>query len=207
MKKKKKKTARRKSAAGGHDRELREHLVALLKGGGAHVHFMDAIDGFPEAQRGAFIESLPHSGWQLVEHVRLAQWDILEFSRNPKHKSPGFPEGYWPKTPVPPNDAAWDNCVNQFQHDLKEMIKLVKKSADRLVRKDSARRRADNSAPSAGAGGSQLLPPGTTGGFAARAGSLAGAVEKIGPEQIHRLQKNRRWTSMDYWACKRQKWR
>jgi len=104
---------------------LREQLVALLKGGGAHVHFMDALDGFPEAKRGTFVEGLPHTGWQLIEHVRIAQWDILEFSRDPKHVSPGFPEGYWPKTPVPPDQAAWQKCVEAFQHDLNEMIKLV----------------------------------------------------------------------------------
>jgi hypothetical protein len=61
-----------------------------------------------------------------MEHVRIAQRDILEFSRNPKHVSPGFPEGYWPKTPVPPNEAAWEESVQAFQRDLQEMIKLVK---------------------------------------------------------------------------------
>jgi len=74
-------------------RRWREHLVSLLKGGGAHVHFMDAIDGFPEAKRGAFVEGLRHTVWQLMEHVRIAQRDILEFSRNPKHVSPGFSRG------------------------------------------------------------------------------------------------------------------
>jgi hypothetical protein len=126
VKKKAKKATKKKSAAKNHNEALREHLVALLKGGGAHVHFMDAIDGFPEGKRGAFIESLPHTGWQLLEHVRIAQWDILEFSRDPKHKSPGFPEGYWPKTPMPTDDAAWKSCAKAFQHDLQEMIKLVK---------------------------------------------------------------------------------
>ena len=126
VKKRTKKTKKKKSAAGNRDEALREHVIALLKGGGAHVHFMDAIDGFPEAQRGAYIEGLPHTGWQLLEHVRIAQWDILEFSRNSKHVSPGFPEGYWPKTPVPPEDSAWDKCVEAFQQDLKEMVKLVK---------------------------------------------------------------------------------
>jgi hypothetical protein len=87
---------------------------------------MDAIDGFPEAKRGAFVEGLRHTVWQLMEHVRIAQRDILEFSRNPKHVSPGFPEGYWPKTPVPPNEAAWEESVQAFQRDLQEMIKLVK---------------------------------------------------------------------------------
>jgi hypothetical protein len=61
-----------------------------------------------------------------MEHVRIAQWDILEFSRDAKHVSPGFPEGYWPKTPLPPDDAAWEKSVQAFQHDLQEMIKLVK---------------------------------------------------------------------------------
>jgi hypothetical protein len=125
-KKKIKKASKKKTAPGNHDQALREHLVNLLKGGGAHVHFMDAIDGFPEAKRGAFMEGTRHTGWQLLEHVRIAQWDILEFSRNPKHVSPGFPEGYWPKTPVPPDDAAWDKTVKAFQDDLQEMIKLVK---------------------------------------------------------------------------------
>jgi hypothetical protein len=126
VKKKAKRTAKKKSNAGNHDQELREHLVALLKGGQAHVHFMDAIDDFPEPKRGAFVEGLPHTGWQLMEHARIAQWDILEFSRDPRHVSPGFPEGYWPKTPVPPDETAWEKSVREFQHDLQEMIKLVK---------------------------------------------------------------------------------
>ena len=125
MKKKNKRITKKKSTGANHDQALREQLVALLKGGGAHVHFMDALDGFPEAKRGTFVEGLPHTGWQLIEHVRIAQWDILEFSRDPKHVSPGFPEGYWPKTPVPPDQAAWQKCVEAFQHDLNEMIKLV----------------------------------------------------------------------------------
>jgi hypothetical protein len=126
VKKKAKRTTKTKKNAANHDQVLREHLVNVLKGGEAHVHFMDAIDGFPEPKRGAFIEGLPHTGWQLLEHVRIAQWDILEFSCNPKHVSPGFPEGYWPKTPVPPDESAWDKSVAAFQHDLQEMVKLVK---------------------------------------------------------------------------------
>jgi hypothetical protein len=126
VKKKVKKSPKKKNKPGNQNTALREHLVALLKGGGAHVHFMDAVDGFPEAKRGSFVEGLPHTGWQLLEHARIAQWDILEFSRNPKHVSPGFPEGYWPKTPGPPDVAAWEKSVQSFQHDLQEMIKLVK---------------------------------------------------------------------------------
>src|SRR5437016_14592783 len=85
---------------------------------------MDAIEGFPEAKRGAFVEGLRHTGWQLMEHVRIAQRDILEFSRNAKHVSPGFPEGYWPKTPVPSDDPAWEESVPAFRYDLQETIKL-----------------------------------------------------------------------------------
>ena len=118
----------RPSAAnpGMNDAALRKHLIDVLKGGSAHVQFMDALEGFPPNKRGTFAPGLPHTGWQLLEHSRIAQWDILEFSRNPKHVSPGFPEGYWPKTPGPPADAEWDKSVQSFQHDLNEMIELVK---------------------------------------------------------------------------------
>jgi hypothetical protein len=125
VKKKSKGITKKKTKAVNHDQALRDQLVSLLKGGQAHVHFMDAMDGFPEAKRGTFVEGLPHTGWQLLEHARIAQWDILEFSCNPKHVSPGFPEGYWPKTPVPPDEAGWEKSVQAFQHDLQQMIKLV----------------------------------------------------------------------------------
>lgn len=117
------------------DKTLREHLVYLLKGGGAHVHFEDALTGFPKSKRGVFGKGLTHTGWQLLEHVRIAQWDILEFSRNAKHVSPDFPAGYWPKTPLPPNDAAWEKSTKSFQRDLKEMIALVKNPKTDLLTK------------------------------------------------------------------------
>lgn len=104
---------------------LRKHLVALLRGGEAHIQFADALTDFPADKRGAFADGLPHTGWQLLEHARIAQWDILEFSRNAKHVSPDFPEGYWPKTPLPPGDAAWSRSVKAFQRDLQEMIALL----------------------------------------------------------------------------------
>ncbi len=133
MKKKKSKTrakakstSSKKSATGHNDAALRQHLVDLLKGGSAHVHFMDALEGFPPNKRGTFAPGLPHTGWQLLEHSRIAQWDILEFSRNPKHVSPGFPEGYWPKTPGPPSEAEWEKSVQEFQRDLDEMVALVR---------------------------------------------------------------------------------
>jgi DinB superfamily len=133
MKKKKttKKTAKPKTkktaskSSPNTDRELREQVVYLLKGGGAHVHFMDALDDFPSGKYGTFANALPHTGWQLLEHTRLAQWDILEFSRNPKHVSPPFPAGYWPKTPMPADEKAWQESVAAFQRDLQDMVHLV----------------------------------------------------------------------------------
>jgi hypothetical protein len=117
----------RKNGAGTTDGTavLREQLASLLKGGGAHVQFMDAITGFPETKRGTYVQGLPHTGWQLLEHARIAQWDILEFSRNASHVSPDFPEGYWPKTPGPPSEEAWQDSVAAFRRDLRDMIRLV----------------------------------------------------------------------------------
>lgn len=106
--------------------QLREHLLGLLGGGNAHGGFDDAIEGFPAKLRGIRPQGLPHSGWMLLEHLRIAQWDILEFSRNSKHKSPQWPEGYWPKHPEPPNADAWDQSVEQFRRDAKEMEALVR---------------------------------------------------------------------------------
>lgn len=111
--------------SGNADRELREQVVYLLKGGGAHVHFSDALDDFPSGKYGTFANALPHTGWQLLEHARLAQWDILEFSRNPKHVSPPFPAGYWPKTPMPADEKAWQESVAAFQRDLQDVVHLV----------------------------------------------------------------------------------
>jgi hypothetical protein len=127
MKKKKtiKKPAPKSKPSSNTDRELREQLVYLLKGGGAHVHFTDGLDDFPAGKYGTFANALPHTGWQLLEHSRIAQRDILEFSRNPKHVSPDFPGGYWPKTPMPPDDKAWHNSVAAFQKDLTDMVRLV----------------------------------------------------------------------------------
>ena len=114
-----------RSAKINSDKSLRNHLVELLKGGSAHVGFADALQDFPADKRGAFAEGLPHTGWQLLEHARIAQWDILEFSRDAKHVSPNFPEGYWPPTPVPPDDAAWTKSLKAFDRDLRALVALV----------------------------------------------------------------------------------
>src|SRR4051794_17811121 len=75
---------------------LREHLLYLLKGGGAHLTFDKAVAGLPAGLRGAKPAGVPHTPWRLLEHLRIAQWDILEFTRDPRHASPPWPEGYWP---------------------------------------------------------------------------------------------------------------
>jgi hypothetical protein len=114
-----------KRSSTGVDPFLRRHLVYLLGDGGAHVDFDTAIARFPAAQRGARIAGAPHTAWQLLEHLRIAQWDILEFSRNAGHVSPKFPDGYWPNTDSPPSARAWNKSVRTFQKDLRAMIRLV----------------------------------------------------------------------------------
>ena len=104
---------------------LREHLLELLKGGHAHATFDDAVKNLPAKLQGAKPQNFPHSPWMLVEHLRIAQHDILEFSRNGKHKSPKWPDGYWPKEAAPPSAAAWDKSVEQFQSDMEAMKSLV----------------------------------------------------------------------------------
>jgi hypothetical protein len=107
------------------DRDLRRHLLYLLRGGGAHVHFDDALRGLPPRFRGKPPAGFPYTAWQLLEHMRLAQWDILEFSRNPRHVSPDWPAGYWPKTPAPPSAAAWSRSIKSFRADLAAIQALV----------------------------------------------------------------------------------
>jgi hypothetical protein len=121
---------RRESRAKGggslvNDKVLREQLAKLLEGGMAHASWQDVVADMPENLRGVKPEGSPHTAWQLLEHLRIAQWDILEFSRNSKHVSPQFPEGYWPSTDAPPNAEAWEKSAKAFGRDLAEMKKLV----------------------------------------------------------------------------------
>jgi DinB superfamily len=108
-----------------HDKQLREHLLFLLDGGGAHAKFNDAVKDMPENLRGIRPDKFPHSAWMLLEHLRIAQWDILEFSRNPKYEARKWPDDYWPKDAAPPNAAAWDKSIQQFRKDLKALQDLV----------------------------------------------------------------------------------
>ena len=104
---------------------LRQQLLDLLRGGHAHADFDAAVANFPSQLRGKKPKGAPYTAWQLLEHLRIAQWDILEFSRNPKHVSPPWPDSYWPKTEAPPSASAWNNSVRSFRADLKAMAKLV----------------------------------------------------------------------------------
>src|ERR1700728_1181714 len=104
---------------------LRKELDRLLSGKGAHADFDAAVADFPAKLRGVKPEGAPHTAWDLLEHLRIAQWDMLEFSRDAKHVSPAWPEGYWPKSAEPESAAAWEKSVKSFQHDLAAMRKLV----------------------------------------------------------------------------------
>jgi hypothetical protein len=107
------------------DKALREHVLYLLDGGGAHAKFDEVVADIPPKLLGQKPAGLPHSLWMLLEHLRIAQWDILEFSRSPKHASPKWPEGYWPKTDAPPSPTAWNASIKKFRQDLKAMQHLV----------------------------------------------------------------------------------
>ena len=106
--------------------QLVAHLEYLLLGGGAHLDLEKAVAGFPAELRGKTADGLKHSAWQLLEHMRICQWDILEFSRDPNHVSPAWPEGCWPSSPEPPNESAWDECLESIKKDLKEMLALIR---------------------------------------------------------------------------------
>lgn len=107
------------------DAALREHVVNLLTGGHAHATFEQAVKGLPVEMRGKVPKGAEHSPWQLLEHLRLAQWDILDFSRNAKYKTMKWPDDYWPKEKAPADEKAWDKSVRAFKKDLKEMVALV----------------------------------------------------------------------------------
>jgi hypothetical protein len=114
---------------------MKEELLELLRGGSAHVHLDAALAGLPVKLRGEKPKGAEHTPWQLLEHIRIAQWDILEFSRNPKHVSPEWPAGYWPTAAAPPSDAAWRTSVKKVREDREAFEKLLaSKKVDLLKR-------------------------------------------------------------------------
>jgi hypothetical protein len=112
---------------------LRQHLDNLLRMKGAHLTFHAAVTDFPVALRGAKPPGVPHSAWQLVEHMRIAQQDILDFSRNQGYQEKKFPDDYWPAGEAPPREASWDTSVQQFQSDLKELQTLIADTKNDLL--------------------------------------------------------------------------
>jgi hypothetical protein len=103
-------------------------ILKLISGGGAHATLDDALEGLPAKLRGAKPDKLPYSIWQLVEHIRIAQWDMLEFSKDEEHQSPKWPDDYWVKETAPEDDAEWEKSIKQIKSDQEEFVKLLKDS-------------------------------------------------------------------------------
>jgi hypothetical protein len=118
-----------------HDYSLRDHLLSLLSGGNAHITFDDFVKDFPADKCGERIDGLPYTAWQVLEHVRIAQWDILEFTRDASHVSPKWPEGYWPPQDQTGTADAWRGTVAKFGMNLKEIQDLIADPATDLFAK------------------------------------------------------------------------
>ena len=108
-----------------NDKALRKHLLYLLQEGGAHLDFDTAVKDMPFKLQGQKPKGGEHSPWQLLEHLRIALWDIVEFSRDPKHVSPEFPSGYWPKTQAPTDEKAWNKSAAAYRTHFRALTELV----------------------------------------------------------------------------------
>ena len=120
-----------------NDQPLRDHVLYVLRGEGAHITFEDFVAGFPIERCGEHLEGLPYTAWQVLEHMRIAQWDILEFSRDASHVSPKWPEGYWPPQDQVGEAELWNETVSKFRDDAKQMQELVANPATDLLAKIS----------------------------------------------------------------------
>lgn len=114
---------------------LRKHVLNLLRGGSAHLSFDDLVNSFPVDLCNRRVEGLPYTAWQVLEHMRLAQWDILEFSRDPNHVSPEFPKGYWPKPDELGSRDLWQKTIDEFRKDREQMEALVENESTDLYAK------------------------------------------------------------------------
>lgn len=108
---------------------LRDHLARLLDWKEAHATFDDAVAGLPEPLRGRAPDGLPYSPWQLVEHLRITQHDILDFCRNPKYRELAWPDDYWPASAAPPSSKAWDESLRRFLEDRTALQRLARDSS------------------------------------------------------------------------------
>ena len=109
---------------------IRQQLVAALAWKDAHVDFDAAVDGIPPDKRGTRPHGLPYSAWQLIEHLRLAQHDILDFCINPDYEELAWPDDYWPASPEPPDSDAWETSIRRYREDLAAVQRLA---ADRSI--------------------------------------------------------------------------
>jgi hypothetical protein len=116
------------------DAALRKQLEHAMTGDESHIEFAAAVEDFPVDSAGLKPHGIPHSGWELLEHLRIAQHDILEFSRNPQHKSPKWPDGYWPESATPPNERAWKESIAAYQKDAKALKELIADSTRDLYK-------------------------------------------------------------------------
>ncbi len=107
------------------DKTLRKQLLWLLRGGNAHIGFDQAVAEFPVEHINRKLPNAPYTPWHLIEHIRIAQWDILEFTRNPDHVSPAWPEGYWPARDEQADAARWEKTIENFRADLKTLQEIV----------------------------------------------------------------------------------
>jgi hypothetical protein len=117
------------------EKVLREYLAKVLTWGEAHADWKKALARMEFAKTGIRAPGLPHSAWELLEHARIAQWDILEFSRNAKHKSPDWPSGYWPSSAGPASQTHWNDSAERFLKDMKAMARLVENPKTDLFKK------------------------------------------------------------------------
>lgn len=111
------------------DGVIRQQLLALLRGGNAHINLLEAAADFPLEAINTRPPNVPYSPWQLLEHIRIAQWDILEFVRNPKHISPEWPAGYWPHREEQADRERWNQTLQAIQADLTALENIVKDPA------------------------------------------------------------------------------
>jgi hypothetical protein len=107
------------------DADLRKHLAALLEGGNAHITFADAVKDFPVERAGIRPNGSPHSAWELLEHLRIAQADIVLFSHSKDYVEPKFPDDYWPSSPAPKSNREWDASIHSVREDLEQFVEML----------------------------------------------------------------------------------
>ena len=118
-----------------NDSNLRDHVIKLLQGGHAFAAFDAVVKDFPFEKAGTKPDGFDHSAWQLLEHLRIAQWDIVEFSVDANHVSPQWPQEYWPKEAAPPAEEDWQNSVKAFKNKIKKMQDIIKDTSNDLFAK------------------------------------------------------------------------